>query len=538
MTDHETILARNLGALERRSPDLARRLTAPVRAEHLRVDDEGWAVRHGHAWQPLGLDRGAVASAARATGDAGVLVLGIGAGELVDHALDHGVPRVHAWEPDPWSLRSVLSRRDWSAELLSGRLRLALGVDLLRLDRGLPRWRHPVLARLHGRDVAAFDHGGDRALVVAGEMAVDDLVHALARTGTAAWTLHATRDSVEELERTVHAVGARRVYSINYVEGLAEFCDEHGLELFVWEIDASTARPRELARPLEGVRIFCHRRANVGLWRDAGYVHVDYLPLAADPERRRPLATESVDARYRSHVAFVGSSLASNAEVCRARFLDGLTRGHGLSPELASEVLEGLLARQAAEPDAYLLPDAWAASPFAADGDAAFHGEDPVMLVAEVAASARRLAEAASLADLGLVVWGDEGWGAVDGLDARGPAGHHRELDFVFAGADLVLDLARLYQRDIVTLRVFDALSLVRPVLTPWSEALGELFVTGKEVLAYRSGAELRRLVEDAADRGPELAEIARRGRDRLLREHTYDHRLEAMHRAAERRAA
>ena len=465
--------------------------------------------------------------------EAGLVVLGVGAGELVARALELGAPRVYAWEPDPWILRCVLGHHDWSADLQSGRLRLALGADLLRLDRHLERWKHPVLAQLYARELEAFDHSGERVLVVDGGLVVEDLVRALAREGFGSWTLFAERDSPDELARTVRTVGARRLYSINYVEGLTEFAEELGLELFVWEIDAATAAPRPLSIVPERTRVFCHRRANEDLWRRAGYPRVEYLPLAADPERRRPL--ESVDATYRAPMVFVGSSLVANADGCATRFLRGLTEGHGLHSDLAEEVLRELVEHQVAHPERFDLPEVWATSPFG-EGKDAFGGEDPVMLVAEVAASRARLDDARALVGQGLTVWGDEGWRRVSRLDTRGPAGHRYELSRVYAGADLVLDLPRLYQRDIVTMRVFDALAMGRPVLTPQSASLAELFHPGEEVLTYANRVMMTQIARGVADH--DLAKIAQRGRDRVLREHTFDHRLRAMHRATQRAAA
>ena len=158
------------------------------------------------------------------------------------------------------------------------------------------------------------------------------------------------------------------------------------------------------------------------------------------------------------------------------------------------------------------------------------------MLVAEVAASRARLADAEALRGQSLAVWGDEGWERVRGLDTRGPAGHLHEIERVYAGAGLVLDLPRLYQRDIVTMRVFDALAMGRPVLTPESPALSELLEPGSEVLTYANRVMMAQVARDASVR--DLSRMAARGRDRVLREHTFDHRLEAMHRTAERRAA
>lgn len=534
MSDSLSILERNLSALYRRDPHLLDRMADSVRSDQLRIDEDGWSLRWRRGWYPLSLDVEALSRIVRPVDGVRLSLLGAGDGTLLKVALEDPaqIQRITLWEPDPYVLRAVLGRVDVSEALHDGRLRLMLGADLLRMDPNESRWVHPVVERLYERELAAFLHDGERVLVVEGELVVEELLEALARQGAHAWTLSATRDSIDELGHTARMVGATRLYSINYLEGLTEFANEHGLELFVWEIDPVTSPLKRPATSTDHVRVFCHRRANIARYLSAGYRHVEHLPLATDAFRRVP--QEVVDERYRVPLAFVGSSLVANADVCRARFLDGLRQGVELDRETADAVLERLLSAQANELE-FILDELWSDSPFSGDDDANFLGESPVMLVGEVAGSARRLEQAQSLAALGLAVWGDEGWEEVSGLDVRGPAGHTVELDRVHAGATLVVDLSRLYQPDIVTLRVFDAMAVGAPVLAPWSEDLEACFEPGVEVLVYTDTESLVRVAREALADPERLAEIARRGRERVLREHTIDHRLETMHALSDR---
>ena len=95
---------------------------------------------------------------------------------------------------------------------------------------------------------------------------------------------------------------------INYSHGLAEACHAHGLPLVVWEIDPSTDVLRPCATPTDHARVFTYRRANLDGWRRAGFAPT-YLPLAADPQRRRPVDLSPQErARFGGPVAFVGSS--------------------------------------------------------------------------------------------------------------------------------------------------------------------------------------------------------------------------------------
>lgn len=56
-----------------------------------------------------------------------------------------------------------------------------------------------------------------------------------------------------------------------------------------------------------------------------------------------------------------------------------------------------------------------------------------------------------------------------------------------------------------------------------------ELFTPGEEVVCYESYDQARELADYYLERPEERAEIGRRGRERVLREHTYRHRMETL---------
>src|SRR6188768_2575942 len=96
-------LERNLSALRRAQPALARRLAWPVDGSHV---DPGPPARYLHhkSWVPLDLAAlGEPAEElARAAGRPEVLVLGVGTGDLVDRALAAAPEaRITAWDRDP-----------------------------------------------------------------------------------------------------------------------------------------------------------------------------------------------------------------------------------------------------------------------------------------------------------------------------------------------------------------------------------------------------------------------------------------------------
>ena len=65
--------------------------------------------------------------------------------------------------------------------------------------------------------------------------------------------------------------------------------------------------------------------------------------------------------------------------------------------------------------------------------------------------------------------------------------------------------------------------------LTSFNPDLAQHFVIGEEILCYRNRDEMIELIRYYLDRPAEAEAIARRGRERSLREHRWLHRYEAM---------
>jgi spore maturation protein CgeB len=119
--------------------------------------------------------------------------------------------------------------------------------------------------------------------------------------------------------------------------------------------------------------------------------------------------------------------------------------------------------------------------------------DDPVAMVAEMAAAERRLNIVAALGTEGIHVWGDPGWKATQGRGVvyRGYAGHNEQLTGIYRRGRVHVDVNRLYQMDIVPMRVFDILACGGFLIAEQSPALGELLELGVEVESWSSIPEL-----------------------------------------------
>jgi SAM-dependent methyltransferase len=518
--------ARNLGWLGRNWPDLRRRITASASPPRLEESAEGLRWTRGLTPIPVGLSPEQAAArlneAALPSG-ARVVVAGCGTGALVVEALARG-HAVVAWDRDPSFLRPMLRRHALVDALAAGRLVLAAGADLLEQPAEAVV-AHPVLGRAYADDLDLHrQRPARRALLVEGTLLVDDVARALRQHGLGVfrWDVH---DLVEaELDAIARRVDPEVVVAVNHTPGLAEACEALGVPLVTWEIDPATDRVRPTTAG--GAAVLTWKRSQVEVYRAAGF-RSRHLMLATDPERRRPVPlTPGERAELDVPLAYVGSSMVGRGRELLEAFLDGFARIHGASQrEAGRELAATLLGLQRQAGRRYVIPELLhrVAPDLGARFEAAGIPHRPEALLGEVAAATYRLDTLAALAPLGLHVWGDPGWRALEAAGAtyRGWAGHDRALTRIYSGPALHVDVGRLYQLDIVPMRIFDVLACGGFVLAEHSEDLERCFVLDEEVVAWRSREELLSKARYYLAHPEEARAIAARGRARVLRDHT-----------------
>lgn len=545
-TPSQATLERNLVALAGVDPLLFERLTWPVASDHVRVLADGaWQFRVHKTWHPLepggrlldGLVKTGLETAATSIGTPRrALLLGIGSGALVERLLH--VPElreVRAWERDPWLLRLALSCFDLAGAIASRRLRLLLTTDLIgQRSSGSAVFTHPFLGSVYGRELLHMDAplGKGAVALAAGGLFVDQVGSELTARGFTPWTIDLEVLSEEEVAHSLRYLNPRFLVAINYTQGLAKLSQDHGLPVRVWEVDPASSPPRNEGVSTAGLHLFTHAHDNVEPWRAAGFEHVSYLALAADPAVRK--GDDSAPKKLEYGLTFVGQSLAGNAAVLGGRFLStfGAWRGEAADAE-ARELLSKLVAGQRAHFQESVIPELLEeyAPGFRATATGPLALEDPAVLAGELAASEKRLTCIAALGEFSPNVWGDEGWRQLEshGTVYHGPAGHGAELTRIYDQSTINLDVGRLYQAGIVTMRVFDALSCGSLVLTERNAALEQLFDVESEVATYSSLKELINKSRYFLEHPKEALETAARGRDAVLARHTIAQRVDVI---------
>jgi spore maturation protein CgeB len=139
------------------------------------------------------------------------------------------------------------------------------------------------------------------------------------------------------------------------------------------------------------------------------------------------------------------------------------------------------------------------------------------------------------ISDLNLHIYGDRGWraksrrGDVLSRCYQGGELSSEQANLAYNGADIALNIHHSQFRCGTSLRTFAICATGAFQMVDWRPGLDQFFVPDEEIVCYRSPDELRdkavRYLGDHRTR----RRIARAGYERVLREHTYAHRLAAI---------
>ena len=335
MTDGITpALRANLAAIQRRDPHLADRLCLSVGSDHVRQGQDGSNYYRIHrSWHPIDLVEDAVTESLAALDAQHVFLFGLGLGEQLLALLAGSAESVIAWDRDPWMFQLVLSAHDLSRDIRKGRLRLALGADLLdAMEDPIPRDAvlHPFFADRYRLELGLLQEGlkDRRALVVDGTLFVDDVAEALHQEGYSCLTWEVSRLSPEELAHTAKRFGAQIAVEINYTQGLADACRTRPQAADLG--DRSSHRQTSSLPSSEHAHIFNYRRAQLPICK--GRLPECKLPTL-QPARRHPIELSGTEVeQYQAPVAFVEASMVDQASQFRDRFIAEYCLWRGGSP--------------------------------------------------------------------------------------------------------------------------------------------------------------------------------------------------------------
>lgn len=536
-------LYENMQALHAVKPILASRIALPVGNEHIKFHAGRMYYLHNRTW--ISLNEPSAREHMRPLDDKNqnaLIVFGIGDGEILAELEKlNAADNLHVWDRDPWLIRLFLMRYPLADRIRTGKVRISLAVDLLDLAALTEKSQiieHPVLCQIYSneRDLLRAGVGSRRAMICPGGLFFRSISKALAKSGFTLFTLDVKNIAIEEIAYAIRRFRPEFIFSINYINGLESIAEGHNVKWICWEIDPSYEKLRAAANSTRNVHVFTYRRRNVAEYSHAGFENVRPMLLATDPELRKPASLKKEDLeQYRAGVSFVGSSMVAESRQMQRLFVEAYKtyRPHATDDREALHILETILGEQETDMSRFRIPELLEkrVPGFDAFLRANSYPFDMAMIIGEIAAAKKRAKYLNALASFSLRVWGDEGWVRV--LDPRanymGPARHGQELNKVYSASAINLDINRIYQPDIITMRIFDILACGGFVLAEANREIADVLTPGEEIELYTGPEELLSKVNYFLAHPERARQIARAGRQRVLAEHTINHRLPAM---------
>lgn len=257
---------------------------------------------------------------------------------------------------------------------------------------------------------------------------------------------------------------------------------------------------------------FTWERAYVDYLKRAGFAAVEYLPLAAD----LAYFDAAPASEWRLGTTFVGSSMTDFA----AHEFERLREWPALEAAVRAALDSGAVTHERFGQGIESIID----ESILQSVDE--HGRRQAELVCFIEGTRRlRYTTVAALAQDGLDVYGDDGWRAA-GIASQPSVDYAASLPALYRSSRVNFNITSIQMPTAVNQRVFDCPAAGGFLLTDAQPDLEMLFDAPRETARFTGLDDARDLIRYYTEHDTERIAITRRARERILQEHTYEHRL------------
>ncbi len=271
------------------------------------------------------------------------------------------------------------------------------------------------------------------------------------------------------------------------------------------------------------VSMFLWDRGYIEKIKDAGFESVTYLPLATDEKVFKPMQLKQrVKNKYRADVGFVGNSMVAST---KEKFEKVPEKFHPFIEKTALQLSFTRIKYDEVLKTVYEsgLKD------YGALTDRQSLDLEAAVLWKATLLYRRSCIE--NLKNFNLHIYGDGGWKSLldDSYRIKPPLNYYKDLPDFYNACKINFNATHLQMGQAVNQRVFDVPSCGAFLLTDYQESLEEIFEIGKELIAYKDKGEISELADFYLNNPEKRSAIANSGRKRILKEHTYTHRLRGL---------
>ncbi len=341
-----------------------------------------------------------------------------------------------------------------------------------------------------------------------------DAIEALKKLDQFVVTIDLRKVRREVLSQTIEAVIKRFepsfIFTTNAVGLIPDLFDDLKIPYVSWwTIDPANLKPP----PSTFYHIFIIDKTRLPELKEEGYKSIHYLPFSANPRIFKPLPLEK---RYECNISFAGACRFSMGYLENKDYIDRLFGGEGLVSSLIDDQIQN---------PTRLIEETYKRI----TGQRVSNGL--IVELRRIEYEAMRLyrndivSEAASL---GIHLYGDDGWKNFSHPKAkyRGWLDNRSELPKLYNASKINLSVQISTLKGSLSKRTFDIPACGGFVLGDFREALLWHFEDGKEVVYFREKGELKGLIKYYLHHPDEREAIAQQARRRILKDHTYLHRI------------
>ncbi len=268
--------------------------------------------------------------------------------------------------------------------------------------------------------------------------------------------------------------------------------------------------------------IFTYDAGNLEIMREKGFRNIFYLPLATDPARFKPgIAGRS---KWRSRVSFVGNSMVDAVEKT--------VHESGISADL-KEIYPQLAAEFGKADELSVEKFLAGAHPELLERMESFDTDEQRLsfeaLITWEATRQYRLSCIEKILGFNPLIVGDKGWHVLldnNGWSYLASLDYYADLPGFYPMSEVSFNCTSRQMKGAVNQRIFDVPACGGFVLTDYREQMENLFDPGSEIIAFDNVDEIPELLEKwlADENGRQR--VSKAARNRILAEHTYEHRL------------
>ncbi len=308
---------------------------------------------------------------------------------------------------------------------------------------------------------------------------------------------------------------------------LTELVESLEMPVASWYVDSPTLIVNAFQKNVSPwMSLFLWDKSYVKDMKDLGFESVDHLPLGTDEKIFRPLTARKHRhkiQKYQCDIGFVGNSMVDAVNKYTGRvderlrplvhkIADKFLHSHNRFPSIG-DYLGGS--------DHVLFDDL--------DEKEKMDFEAAVLWQATLKYRNSLITE---LARFDAVIHGDPSWDQLlkdNAIRLKQPLHYYKELPFFYNACKVNFNATSRQMREAVNQRVFDVPACGAFLLTDYQDSMNNLFEVNKEIIVYRHRDEVPEIIKFYLKYPWERERVALLGRERVLKDHTYKHRLRVL---------